>query len=205
MDGGRDRWAAAAAAAAVAVAGAYCVSAAAGPPRPPPVQEMRRRFGLLGFGPPRVLGSMVLGIAAESLGLLPDPRRLEPAPTDVVVAVPGKSGTTWLMHMAHQLRMEAAPPDFDDQMDVIPVRARSARLQFATFPPWVYVLLVCLVDPAGARRRLGPGPERPAGRALPGLQEPCALRAAAVHTGGEAGLLLPGPARRHDLGLQVHE
>lgn len=39
---------------------------------------------------------------------------------DVVVAVPGKSGTTWLMHIAHQVRMKGAAPDFDDQMDVIP-------------------------------------------------------------------------------------
>jgi|EP01049_Picozoa_sp_SAG25_P008005 hypothetical protein len=42
------------------------------------------------------------------------------ADDDVVVAVPGKSGTTWLMHIAHQIRMGGAPPAFDDQMDVIP-------------------------------------------------------------------------------------
>jgi hypothetical protein len=81
------------------------------------------------------------------------PKRLEPKPTDVVVAVPGKSrlahqlaaaghraisgprcslpvrcpaegggggagksGTTWLMHMAHQLRMQGMAPDFGDQV-----------------------------------------------------------------------------------------
>jgi hypothetical protein len=36
--------------------------------------------------------------------------------TDVIVAVPGKSGTTWLQHMCHQLRMRGAPPTFESQV-----------------------------------------------------------------------------------------
>jgi len=34
--------------------------------------------------------------------------------------VPGKSGTTWLMQIAHQLRMRGVEHDYDDQMDVMP-------------------------------------------------------------------------------------
>ena len=38
-----------------------------------------------------------------------------PRPSDVIIAVPGKSGTTWVSHICHQLRMRGAEPDFDDQ------------------------------------------------------------------------------------------
>ncbi|CAE8717442.1 unnamed protein product, partial [Polarella glacialis] len=45
-------------------------------------------------------------------------------PTDVVIAVPPKSGTTWLLQIAHQLRMKGAwggDASFEDQMDVMPM------------------------------------------------------------------------------------
>lgn len=38
---------------------------------------------------------------------------------DVIVAVPEKSGTTWVQHICHQLRVGGHEPDFDDQMDVM--------------------------------------------------------------------------------------
>ena len=39
-----------------------------------------------------------------------------PRDTDVIVSPPAKSGTTWLLHMAHQLRMNGADPTYDDQV-----------------------------------------------------------------------------------------
>ena len=43
-----------------------------------------------------------------------------PRPSDVMVATPPKSGTTWLLHICHQLRTGGAEPDFIDQNDVVP-------------------------------------------------------------------------------------
>ena len=42
-----------------------------------------------------------------------------PRPSDVMVATPPKSGTTWLTHICHQLRMKGAEPDFNDQHDIV--------------------------------------------------------------------------------------
>jgi hypothetical protein len=40
--------------------------------------------------------------------------------SDVVVDVPAKSGTTWLMQICHQLRMRGEEHAYDDQMEVMP-------------------------------------------------------------------------------------
>jgi len=40
--------------------------------------------------------------------------------TDIVVAVPEKSGTTWTQHILHQIRMHAEPPSFKEQFDISP-------------------------------------------------------------------------------------
>ena len=40
-------------------------------------------------------------------------------PSDVVVAVPPKCGTTWVLHICHQIRTKGAEPDFDYQTDVV--------------------------------------------------------------------------------------
>lgn len=64
------------------------------------VQELKRRFEL--STPPQ----------SHKLSF-------QPRPDDVTVAVPAKCGTTWLLHICHQLRMQGAEPDFDDQFDVI--------------------------------------------------------------------------------------
>ena len=47
------------------------------------------------------------------------PFSFTPRPSDVIVAVPGKSRTTWVSHICHQLRMRGAEPDFDDQDKVV--------------------------------------------------------------------------------------
>jgi len=44
----------------------------------------------------------------------------KPKASDIIVAVPGKSGTTWLMQIAHQLRMRGMELEYDDQMDIMP-------------------------------------------------------------------------------------
>ena len=48
-----------------------------------------------------------------------------PRPTDVIVATPPKCGTTWLLHIVHQLRMKGAEPDFEDQFEVMTWVERS--------------------------------------------------------------------------------
>lgn len=42
-----------------------------------------------------------------------------PRPDDVICAVPIKCGTTWLMHICHQIRMQGVEPDFEDQSKVV--------------------------------------------------------------------------------------
>ncbi len=42
-----------------------------------------------------------------------------PLPEDVIVAVPQKCGTTWLLHICHQVRMRGAEPDFESQSNVV--------------------------------------------------------------------------------------
>ncbi len=39
-----------------------------------------------------------------------------PQPSDVIVAVPPKNGTTWLLHICHQIRVQGAEPDFEHQV-----------------------------------------------------------------------------------------
>jgi hypothetical protein len=90
-------------------------------------QEIATRMGvmmrIMGRAPPEAGGPMFSLPAG-------DPAPVQPASetahawtggrsTDVVVAVPAKSGTTWAMHICHQLRARAAPVDFDCQMDVM--------------------------------------------------------------------------------------
>jgi len=49
-----------------------------------------------------------------------EPGAFHVRPSDVIFAVPSKSGTTLLTHIGHQLRMRGAEPDFDDFYDVLP-------------------------------------------------------------------------------------
>ena len=64
------------------------------------LQELTRRLGLLG----------------ETIN---QNASVKPQPNDVIAAVPPKSGTSWLLHICHQLRMHGAEPDFDNQTDVV--------------------------------------------------------------------------------------
>ena len=43
----------------------------------------------------------------------------KPNQDDVIVAVPPKNGTTWLIHICHQIRMQGQEPDFGTQLDVV--------------------------------------------------------------------------------------
>ena len=47
------------------------------------------------------------------------PFSFTPRPSDVIIAVLGKSETTCVSHICHQLRMRGAEPDFDDQDKVV--------------------------------------------------------------------------------------
>ena len=41
-----------------------------------------------------------------------------PNPADIIIASPPKNGTTWMIHICHQIRMHGAEPDFEDQLEV---------------------------------------------------------------------------------------
>ena len=43
----------------------------------------------------------------------------KPNPDDLIVAMPPKNGTTWMLHICHQIRMQGQEPDFEDQLDVV--------------------------------------------------------------------------------------
>ena len=83
----------------------------------------------------------------------------KPNPDDVIVAVPPKNGTTWLMHICHQIRVKGQEPDFEDQLDVITWIEASERVygyKPADKPqparPHVFVThLPCSLVPAGGK------------------------------------------------------
>ena len=51
--------------------------------------------------------------------ILEAPSRFKPNPDDVIVAMPPKNGTTWMLHICHQIRMQGREPDFEDQLDIV--------------------------------------------------------------------------------------
>ena len=68
------------------------------------MQELKRRSAIF--------------IAAAGLNLQKKPS-FKPRPDDVIVVVPPKNGTTWLLHICHQIRMKGREPDFEDQLDIM--------------------------------------------------------------------------------------
>jgi hypothetical protein len=70
-----------------------------------------RYMYLLGYRSFRCLGDKITKAIPNGRACAPFMR-----PTDVIVAVPPKSGTTWVQHMCHQLRVRGAPPTFNTQV-----------------------------------------------------------------------------------------
>lgn len=83
-------------------------------------------LALMSFGPVTSCRAMYLTVTRIFMKMVPPKPQAEhlakykPRPSDIIVAVPGKSGTTWLMQIAHQLRIGGQEIDFEDQMDVMP-------------------------------------------------------------------------------------
>ena len=74
------------------------------------VQELKRRMD-----------------AARS-GVNLEPPSFKPNPDDVIVAVPPKNGTTWLLHICHQIRMQGQEPDFENQLEIFGLIEASGKM-----------------------------------------------------------------------------
>ena len=56
------------------------------------------------------------------------PLSFSPRHTDVIIATAGKSGTTWISHICHQIRTRGAEPDFENQMPDVTILLEFAPL-----------------------------------------------------------------------------
>ena len=68
-----------------------------------------------------------MGIAMTQMMSLEKPT-FQPKPDDVIVALPPKNGTTWMLHICHQIRMKGQEPDFEDQLDVMGMIEMSEKV-----------------------------------------------------------------------------
>ena len=75
------------------------------------MQELKRRIGL---------------VKTQMMSL--EKPTFKPKPDDVIVVLPPKNGTTWMLHICHQIRMKGQEPDFEDQLDVISMLEMSKML-----------------------------------------------------------------------------
>ena len=66
------------------------------------MQELKRRMGIM-----------------MSMMHMQEKPTFKPNPDDVIAVVPAKHGTTWLLHICHQIRMKGQEPDFEDQFEVV--------------------------------------------------------------------------------------
>ena len=69
-----------------------------------------------------------LGILRLLMDATVNPADFQLNPDDVIIAVPPKNGTTWLIHICHQLRMKGVEPDFEDQLDIMYMFGQSEKL-----------------------------------------------------------------------------
>ena len=60
-----------------------------------------------------------MGLAASSLYAAKEKPAFTINPDDLLVVVPPKHGTTWLVHVCHQIRMKGEEPSFENQAEVI--------------------------------------------------------------------------------------
>ena len=75
------------------------------------IQELQRRMDIL-----------------ESAGGIGRERpNFKPSPDDILLIVPPKHGTTWLLHICHQIRMKGEEPTFDKQEEVISLLASDSN------------------------------------------------------------------------------
>ena len=59
-------------------------------------------------------------IAVSSLRVIVKEKpTLKISPDDILVVVPQKNGTTWLLHICHQIRMKGEEPTFENQAEVV--------------------------------------------------------------------------------------
>ncbi|KAK3263661.1 hypothetical protein CYMTET_27548 [Cymbomonas tetramitiformis] len=64
------------------------------------------------------------GVFYDKKGL----KKFKPRISDVICAIPAKSGTTWVQQICHQIRVKGRPFDFDDQNDIMPWIERASYL-----------------------------------------------------------------------------
>ena len=69
-----------------------------------------------------------MGIVKSDIMTTYEKPPFEAHPDDVFVAAPAKNGTTWLVHICHQIRMQGQEPDFEDQLHVIAWIETSEKL-----------------------------------------------------------------------------
>ena len=67
-------------------------------------------------------------IDASNTDMVHEKSTFKPNQDDVLVTILPKNGTTWVMHICHQIRMKGREPDFDDQLSVITWIEASKRV-----------------------------------------------------------------------------
>ncbi|KAK3263662.1 hypothetical protein CYMTET_27548 [Cymbomonas tetramitiformis] len=82
-----------------------------------------RMFRLISYLTPTAM-KVKTGVFYDKKGL----KKFKPRISDVICAIPAKSGTTWVQQICHQIRVKGRPFDFDDQNDIMPWIERASYL-----------------------------------------------------------------------------